>query len=419
MLVHSPVTPVFYTLPKIHKDYVNIPTGRSIVAAIGSLTEKISAFIDYFLQPCVSALPSYTKDSNDFLKTLQNVPPSHNHHWLVTMDIESLYTNVPVKGGLRAAEVFLQTREHTSPPSDMPSTACILELMEIVLTTNYFMFDSDYFLQVSGVSMGSKMSPSFASLHVGLFEQETVLNPAKNPYLQFISIYKRYFDDIFFIWTSAEDKLHEFHQFMNTHNSHLNFTMSHDQRKRSFLDILVINNRDGLSTSLYRKPTDRNSILHGQSCHPTSLKKSLPVAQFHRIRRICSSDQDFQEKATDLKNRFLTRGYKEEWVTQASERFAESTQTHCVPNTRRKTTEKRLTCAIPYSPLSHDISSLVRKHWHVISTDPSLKTQLSEPPRVVFKRPPNLRNMLVRADCIGVISGITIREAQSPVILIC
>lgn len=111
----------------------------------------------------------------------------------------------------------------------------------------------------------------------------------------------------------VQDKLNEFHHFMNTQNSHLNFTMSHDQHKMNFLDILVINNHNGLSTSLYRKPTDRNS-------------KSLPIAQFHRVCRICCSDKDFKEKATDLKDRFLMRGYKKEWVTQASNRFAESTQ---------------------------------------------------------------------------------------------
>ena len=112
--------------------------------------------------------------------------------------------------------------------SHLTRTACLLKLLESVLTTNYFMFDQDFFLQVSGVSMGSKMSPSFASLYVGLFEEEVVLNPSCNPFLQYNSTYKRYIDDVFFIWTSTEDKLRDFLNFINTQNTHLKFTMAHD-----------------------------------------------------------------------------------------------------------------------------------------------------------------------------------------------
>jgi hypothetical protein len=43
-------TPKFYLLPKIHKG-ITPPPGRPIVAAIGSPTEKISKFVDHFLNP--------------------------------------------------------------------------------------------------------------------------------------------------------------------------------------------------------------------------------------------------------------------------------------------------------------------------------------------------------------------------------
>jgi len=57
----------FYILPKIHKPG---NPGRPIVSSNSHPTERISEFVDYYLQPLVSKLPSYVKDTNDFLHKL-------------------------------------------------------------------------------------------------------------------------------------------------------------------------------------------------------------------------------------------------------------------------------------------------------------------------------------------------------------
>lgn len=124
---------------------------------------------------------------------IQSIQLPNKQCFLVTMDIEFLYTNVPLEGGLQAAEFFLNQRADC-----IPSTQSIVDLIEIVLTSNFFMFGSDFYLQVSGTSMGAKMAPSFTSLYCGFFVQEIIFNHQRNPYLPFISNWKRYIDDIFF-----------------------------------------------------------------------------------------------------------------------------------------------------------------------------------------------------------------------------
>lgn len=252
--------------------------------------------------------------------------------------------------------------------------------------------------EISGTSMGSKLAPSFASLFCGHFEHDIVFNGDRNPHLTNISSWKRYIDDIFLIWRGSADELEHFRDFLNTNNYNLKFTMEYSSNRISFLDILVQKDSDKLFTNLYRKATDRNSILHGHSFHPVPLKKSLPISQFNRVRRICSMDSDYQEQSNDLVKRFQQRQYKDEWITPARERFSRVSQMECLE--KRKTTKKVdncVNCVIQYSPLSHDLKRIVNKHWHIIKSDPHLQV-LSEPPRFVLKRPPNLNNMLVRAD---------------------
>ncbi len=149
--------------------------------------------MDHFLQPLVTALPSYTKDSMDFIKTIKAIPQVEDARLLVTMNTESLYTNVPFDGDLAADKFFLEKR-----PECNSSTQCILDLITKVPTSNFFLYGNNFFHQISGVAMGSKMSPSLASLYVGVFELELYCNHQENPFIQYVSSWKRYLDDVFF-----------------------------------------------------------------------------------------------------------------------------------------------------------------------------------------------------------------------------
>lgn len=65
MVQDNPVTPVIYTVPKIHEDLLR-PPGRPIVPVNGSLTEPHSSM-------WTLALPSHLKNTSDFLKKLKDL----------------------------------------------------------------------------------------------------------------------------------------------------------------------------------------------------------------------------------------------------------------------------------------------------------------------------------------------------------
>lgn len=86
--MNHPKLPTFCALPKTYKSLLN-PKGRPIVSGLGTISEKVSIFVDTFLHPFVSSLLSYMKDSINFLQQIKNlVIPSHA--LLVIIDMEAL-----------------------------------------------------------------------------------------------------------------------------------------------------------------------------------------------------------------------------------------------------------------------------------------------------------------------------------------
>lgn len=395
LITEHPVVPVFYTLPKVHKGLETPIKGRPIVSCIGSLTENISAYVDHFIKPMVTTLPSYIRDSVDLINSLKSFNNLSDNTLLATFDVQSLYTNIPHDGGINALHHFLSL--HHS--ENKPSIDCVLDLANIVLNNNAFRFQSDFYLQKKGTAMGSKMAPNYACLYMGLFEHQYVLN-STNPFYSKIIFYKRFVDDIFTIMECTVDELKCFHEYLNSCNEHLQFTLEHHAQRISFLDVLVY--RDGLSlkTDLFRKATDRNTILHGDSFHPKQLIKSLPISQFHRVRRICSDASTYSAQSSDMAKRFLNRGYKHTWVDAAMTRFDHTTQEECLKPKQRTSgnTKPSTRCCVRYSPLAHEFKKVIHKHWHIVQTDPRLQNVFTTAPQFVFKRAPNLKDCLVRSD---------------------
>jgi hypothetical protein len=69
--------------------------GRPIVSACNSYTENISKYLDLILQPYMKSLPSYVKDTYDFWRKLKSLPKLSKDSVIVTLDVTSLYTNIP------------------------------------------------------------------------------------------------------------------------------------------------------------------------------------------------------------------------------------------------------------------------------------------------------------------------------------
>ena len=305
----NPRTPTFYTLPKIHKGK-SPPPGRPIVSANNSPTEKISSFVDFFLNPTIPFLKSYIKDTTHFLQQIKNINSLPANTLLATLDVTSLYTNIPNKEGLKAAA---KTLGKYRPGAKHPQNQSLIQLLDLVLTRNNFEFNGQHYLQISGTAMGTKTAPSHANNFMGHFEEAHVYTYCLQPL-----IWLRFIDDIFMIWTHGKTELINFVANLNSCHETIKFTAEISKTTVNFLDTTVSLSPNGtLEVDLYSKPTDSHNYLLYTSAHTLNCKISLPYSQFLRIRRICSSIDNYDKHSKTLTYHFLRRGYPEDLIENA------------------------------------------------------------------------------------------------------
>ena len=94
----------------------------------------------------------------------------------------------------------------------------------------------------------------------------------------------RYLDDVLCVFKGSQDELNEFTIHLNRMSSDLKFTVESDSKRVHFLDMWIKLEDGRLTTTLYRKETDRNSFLLASSSHPSALNNGLPKSQFYRLK---------------------------------------------------------------------------------------------------------------------------------------
>ena len=71
-------------------------------SSVNSHTNTFSKYVDFHLQPIVKNIFSYVRDTTDFLQKLNKVKNIPNNFLLVTLDVKSLYTNIPNNESIKA-----------------------------------------------------------------------------------------------------------------------------------------------------------------------------------------------------------------------------------------------------------------------------------------------------------------------------
>ena len=253
-----------YCNPKIHKSITDPPM-RSIISQIGTVTYNISKTLNSIIS---KFLPTkyMVRSTAEFMELSRTVK---SPRFLASLDVENLFTNVPVDATIEIILKNCYSHSTLSPP-DIPSKT-LEKLLKLCTTeTPFKATDGSLYQQIDGVSMGSSLGPTFANFYIANLENKIL------PTIRDIEkcIYCRYVDDIFLVLPNFK-LLETIKSQFETHSS-LKFTYEVESNKKlAFLDTLIAREKQSLSTTVYTKKTSTGECINYNSVCPDRYKTGV------------------------------------------------------------------------------------------------------------------------------------------------
>ena len=218
---------------------------------------------------------------------------------LVSFDVVSLYTNVPVKESIQVCADLLFNQITMSIDKETFVTLAELACCDVVISTH-----RGYYRQTDGLAMGSPAAPALANGWLSQFE-DTIKADSK--------LYERYMDDI--LCTAKTEKVEERLRLLNDLHPNLDFTLEIEVNgKLSFLDMTIYNEKGSLSSGWFRKATDTGLTLNFHSLAPNKYKKSVVISFIYRIYRACSNWKNFHIGLTEAKETLHRNQYPDNFL---------------------------------------------------------------------------------------------------------
>ena len=263
-----------YGNPKIHKD-VNNPPIRPIISQIGTPVYDVAKYINSVI---VKYMPKQymINSTNEFVNICKTIDsPTH----MVSLDVESLFTNVPVDDTIEIILNHVYNNDLLRKPN-IPKVIMKRLLKTCTTECPFYSPTGEIYVQKDGISMGTPLGPTFANYYMCELENNAFATLSNKP-----KVYCRYVDDCFLMIDNI-DQLHRLKKYFED-NSVLKFTTEFEiNKKLPFLDVLLSRENHQLHTSVYRKATNIGDCLNYNSICPDQYKEAVIKTFLHRAYNI-------------------------------------------------------------------------------------------------------------------------------------
>ena len=233
-----------YGLPKVHKKDISM---RPVLSMVNTAQYTIAKYLDHLLKPLLFSKYE-CKDSFEFVNFISNLEVNTNTEHMVSFDVVSLFTNVPLN---ETIDLCCEIWKMNTEGQKFLSVFAFKELLLFATSNVNFLFNEEWYKQVDGVAMGSPLAPTLASIFLSSIEDKINLFMGIKP-----NVYKRYVDDIFLVF-SHEKYILPFLNYLNSLHGNIKFTVENEKSGfLPFLDIMIERKLLNYETGIYRKPTD-------------------------------------------------------------------------------------------------------------------------------------------------------------------
>ena len=292
-------TAVMYGLPKLHKDGVPL---RPILSSYDSFSYLASKWLCTFLEGLRSS-PTVIKDTFSLCEFL-NKNSNLSRHYMVSLDVSSLFTNIPVDFVI---DLILK-KCYLSATDKLYGGFTKLQLRKLLTwctKCTTFIFNGELYQQIDGVAMGSPLAPFLADVFMNwLIDNKSHEYNGKYPVLIL-----RYVDDLLIFFEDEADIL-PFYSFMN--NIHCNIKFADPDKEVhgliKFLDICIQRTDTGFDLSIFRK-FDIQLYTHWTSFVPHKMKKNTLLSILHRACMISSNYNIMHSEFKKIVHIFSKLGY--------------------------------------------------------------------------------------------------------------
>lgn len=372
----NPKVPLFHCMPKLHK--TGPLKGRPIAGAVNWITTPLSKLLDFQLQPLIKSIPTILRDSSQLVSELKTLRIPEGAI-LVTMDVESLYPSMINSFTLKMIDEIdgLSTLSRNS----------LKEATRFILSNAYVEFNGKIYKQNKGMPMGTNAAVSLANLYMHHWvESKEGIKTWMDLHIPF---YRRFIDDIFFIWTGTLRDLENFHMILNQSHPGIKLTMTHSTVSVNFLDLTISTKADKLTATIYQKELNQYLYIPPFSNHSPATIRGFIKGEFTRYARLCSEAMDFCSIWTKFSLRLMARGYSRSFIDKCIQglTYEKIQQQQSRPQPPHSTTpadgnegqkEKNVYFKITYHPILRNvqIGSILHKHLHLLPDNVKIKPVL-------------------------------------------
>ena len=248
--------------------------------ACGSPVTGISIILECILHQLLDFVPAHLTNTNEVLDDICDLfpdPKAREGTVLATLDVVGLYPSISTEEGVYAVGEILEQNFKRINVYDH-NLCRVKDLLQFVLSDNFFMFGRQVYHQLEGVAMGNNLAPPFAILFMHSLETSLL---ADSPVLHVL--YKRYIDDVIILWTHGEKRLLELIQHFNSGHDRIKFTyeLSRSKGYIDCMDVMISIQQSGWMTyKLFQKPCNSGLLIDYASAVPHHIKLAVAKSQF-------------------------------------------------------------------------------------------------------------------------------------------